>query len=102
LAGSGGTLSCSVDCPEGYTVLSGGYECSLVGTSGAAPTDATCNTDIYVKQSRPQALGAGWTATWRNASSGAISAEVITYAYCAIVEGCSVSNPIACGPPDPP
>jgi hypothetical protein len=56
---------------------------------------------LFIQQSKPQAVGAGWTATWRNMGSVDISAEVITYAYCAIIEGCTV-NPITCEPPDPP
>jgi hypothetical protein len=102
LAGSGATLTCEVSCLPGYVVMSGGFECSFTGSSGAPPTDATCDSELYVKQSRPLSLGGGWVATWRNAGVSAISAEVITYAYCAVIDGCSVANPDACGPPDPP
>jgi hypothetical protein len=102
LAGSGGLLTCQVSCPAGYVVMSGGFECSLTGSSGAPPTDANCNSELHVKQSRPLSLGSGWVATWRNIGTGSISAEVITHAYCAIIDGCSPANPGACEPPDPP
>jgi hypothetical protein len=102
LAGSSATLTCQVSCPAGYVLISGGFECSFTGSSGVTPTDATCDSELYVKQSRPLSLGSGWVATWRNAGVSAISAEVITYAYCAVIDGCSVANPDACAPPDPP
>jgi hypothetical protein len=95
-------LTCQVTCPDGYTVISGGFNCLYTGSSGSDPGDSTCDADLYVKESRPLPLGSGWVATWRNIGTTPISAEVVTYAYCAIIEGCSVSNPVACEPPDPP
>jgi hypothetical protein len=100
LAGSGGLLTCQVSCPAGYVVMTGGFECSLTGSSGGAPTEADCDAELFVKQSRPLSLGSGWVATWRNIGTPSISAEVVTYAYCAVIEGCTPANP--CTPPPPP
>ena len=102
LAGSGGLLTCQVSCPAGYVVMTGGFECSLTGGSGGAPTDPNCASELLVKQSRPLSLGSGWVATWRNIGSTSISAEVITYAYCAVIDGCSPANLAACTLPPPP
>jgi len=102
LAGSGGLLNCQVSCPAGYVVMTGGFECSFTGNSGGAPTDADCDAELLVKQSRPLSLGSGWVATWRNIGTTSISAEVITYAYCAVIDGCSPANLAACTPPPPP
>jgi hypothetical protein len=90
LAGSGTILTCEVTCPEGYVLLSGGFECS------------TCDAELFIKNSKPLPSGSGWVATWRNLGTTPIAVEVITYAYCAVIDGCSVANPDACGPPDPP
>jgi hypothetical protein len=90
LAGSGTILTCEATCPEGYVLMSGGFECS------------TCDAELFIKNSKPLPSGSGWVATWRNLGITPISVEVITYAYCAVIDGCSVANPIACGPPDPP
>ena len=78
LAGPGQNLTCQVTCPDGYTVISGGFDCSLTGASGVAPDDPACNADIFLKESRPLLLGSGWVATWRNIGLTTISAEVVS------------------------
>ena len=102
LSNSGGLLTCQVSCPAGYVVMTGGFECALTGSPGGDPTDPNCDAELLVKQSRPLSLGSGWVATWRNIGATSISAEVITYAYCAVIDGCSPANLSACTPPPPP
>jgi hypothetical protein len=102
VSGSGGTLTCQVNCPAGYVVMTGGFECLNTGTAGATPTDTACDSTIYIKNSKPLASGAGWEAMWRNPGGSSISVEVETFAYCAIIQGCSPANLAVCAPPEPP
>jgi hypothetical protein len=99
---SGASLQCTVLCDTGLTVISGGFECNLTGAGGAAPTNPACDLEFVVQRSRPENVGAGWNVLWRNHSAGSMSAQVTSYAYCAEVEGCSPSDPLCSGPPDPP